>query len=190
VPRAALYDMKAGNDGHGSWSRWQKALYNPEAPLTAAAFEQGRRAYRGPHALLAELRLDKMDAKTLRARAEAAGVAEDSVEEAEGKPEPLHALRMLNLQVEEGRRRLAAGIAGAVMKGDIAQAEELLGAVRGRKVPYYTAPHTTPHTTRQLNKNREAFGQRKHLPPRRGLYPIVTSQYSLTTVYQFSYRIR
>jgi hypothetical protein len=26
-------------------------------------------------------------------------VAEDSVEEAEGKPEPLHALRMLNLQV-------------------------------------------------------------------------------------------
>jgi hypothetical protein len=30
-------------------------------------------------------------------------VAEDSVEEAEGKPEPLHALRMLNLQVEEGQ---------------------------------------------------------------------------------------
>ena len=134
VPRAALYDMKGGNGGHGSWSRWQKALYDLEAPLTAAAFRQGRHAYRGPHALLAELRLDKMDATALRARAEAAGVAEDSVEEAAGKPEPLHALRMLNLQVEEGRRRLAAGIGGAVMKEDIARAEELLGAAKDAAV--------------------------------------------------------
>jgi hypothetical protein len=32
---------------------------------------------------------------------------------------------------------------------------------RGRKVPYYTAPHTNPHTTLNLNKNREALRQTK-----------------------------
>ena len=36
----------------------------------------------------------------------------------------------------------------------------------GRKGPYYTAAHTTPHTTLHLNKNREALRQRK-LSPRR-----------------------
>jgi hypothetical protein len=30
-----------------------------------------------------------------------------------------------------------------------------------RKVPYYTASHTTPHTTLHLNKNREDLRQRK-----------------------------
>jgi hypothetical protein len=30
-----------------------------------------------------------------------------------------------------------------------------------RKVPYYSAPHTTLHTTLHLNKNREALRQRK-----------------------------
>jgi hypothetical protein len=34
----------------------------------------------------------------------------------------------------------------------------------GRKGPYYTASHTTPHTTLHLNKNREVIRQRK-LPP-------------------------
>jgi hypothetical protein len=32
---------------------------------------------------------------------------------------------------------------------------------RQRKGPYYTAPHTTPHTTLRLNKNREVLRQRK-----------------------------
>jgi hypothetical protein len=30
-----------------------------------------------------------------------------------------------------------------------------------RKVPYYTASHTNPHTTLKLNKNREVLRQRK-----------------------------
>jgi hypothetical protein len=30
-----------------------------------------------------------------------------------------------------------------------------------RKGPYYTVAHTTPHTTLNLNKNREALRQRK-----------------------------
>ena len=33
-----------------------------------------------------------------------------------------------------------------------------------RKVPYYTASHTNPHTTLQLNKNREVLRQRKGEP--------------------------
>jgi hypothetical protein len=37
-----------------------------------------------------------------------------------------------------------------------------------RKVPYYTAPHTTPHTTFDLNKNRETLRQRK-LPDAPGM---------------------
>jgi hypothetical protein len=35
----------------------------------------------------------------------------------------------------------------------------------GRKGPYYTVAHTTPHTTLHLNKNREALRQRKSLTP-------------------------